>query len=136
TWAVRSGGPTGELLGMVGLRLEPARSAELGYWLAPAARGHGSMTRAARLAIEFGFATDGLDLDRIMWSAYVGNWASWAVAWRCGFRFEGELRGFSLQRGSRRDSWVATVLRGEQLEPSAPWPATHVVAPTPAAGRG
>lgn len=136
TWAVRAEGSAGPLLGMVGLRLEPARSAELGYWLAPAARGKGLMTRAAMLAVETGFAPDGFDLDRIAWSAYVGNWASWAVAWRCGFRFEGQVRGFGVQRGERRDAWMGTLVRGEPLAPGVPWPATSVVAPTPGAGRG
>jgi len=133
-WAVRADGAAGPLLGMIGLRPEGAGSAELGYWLSSAARGRGLMTRAALLAVDFGFAPDGLDLDRIFWTAYTGNWASWAVAWRCGFRFEGQVRGHGVQRGARRDSWLATLLRDDAREPVAPWPATHLVAPDPADG--
>ena len=134
TWAVREGGAATDVVGMVGLRLEGHRSAELGYWLAPHARGRGVMARAVRLALAFGFADDGLDLDRVTWSAFEGNWASWAVAWRCGFRFEGQVRGHCVQRGDRRDAWVGTLLRGDPREPTAPWPATTVVAPTPPEG--
>lgn len=134
TWAIRIGAATDEVAGMIGLRLEGEGSAELGYWLAPTARGRGVMTRAARLALDFGFAEDGLDVDRVTWSAFVGNWASWAVAWRCGFRFEGQVRGHCVQRGARRDAWVGTLLRGDPLEPTMPWPATTVVAPTPPEG--
>ncbi len=133
-WAVRADGAAGTLLGMVGLRLEGTGSAELGYWLSPAARGRGLMTRAARLAVDFGFAPDGLGLDRILWTAYAGNWASWAVAWRCGFRFEGQVRGHDVQRGVRRDAWLGTLLRDDAREPVAPWPATSLVAPHPADG--
>src|SRR5580704_6669586 len=45
---------TGELLGAVGLHdiaaadFKHTASAEIGYWLAPAARGHGYMTEAVR----------------------------------------------------------------------------------------
>ena len=127
TWAVRTGGPAGEVLGMVGLRLDPPGSAEIGYWLAPHARGRGLMTRAVRLALDVGLSPEGFDLSRITWSAFVGNWASWAVAWRCGFRLEGEVRGHGVQRGVRRDSWVATLLRDDVREPRGPWPAANVV---------
>jgi len=133
TWAVRASG-TDTLIGMVGLGLEGERSAELGYWLAPEARGRGVMSRAVRLALEVGFADDGLDLERVVWSAFVGNWASWAVAWRHGFRFEGQVRRHTPQRGVRRDSWIATLLREDPREPAAPWPGTLLVAPEPQDG--
>lgn len=134
TWAVREGDSRAPLAGMIGLRLEGDRSAEIGYWLAPQARGRGVMTRAARLAVDFGFDAEGLDLERIAWSAFVGNWASWSVAWRTGFRFEGQVRRHAVQRGVRRDSWVGTLLRDDRREPVAPWPATSLVVPTPPQG--
>lgn len=132
TWALREGGREAPALGMIGLRLEGERSAELGFWMAPEGRGRGLMTRAARLVLEFGFDPEGLDLDRVLWRAFVGNWPSWAVAWRCGFRFEGQVRGDGVQRGVRRDSWIGTLLREDPREPVAPWPAT--VAPSPRQG--
>ena len=132
TWALREGGVEAPVLGMVGLRLEGERSAELGFWLAPEGRGRGLMTRAAQLVLDFGFDPEGLDLERALWQAFVGNWPSWAVAWRCGFRFEGQVRAHTVQRGVRRDAWVGTLLRGDPREPVAPWPAT--VAPSPRQG--
>jgi len=134
TWAVREGGPRHAPLGMIGLRLEGHGSAEIGFWLAPAGRGRGLMTRAARLVIDAGFDPAGFDLERIVWQAFEGNWHSWAVAWRCGFRFEGVVRRHTVQRGARRDSWVGTLLREDPREPFAPWPGTCVVAPEPELG--
>ncbi|MBB2922114.1 GNAT family N-acetyltransferase [Cellulomonas cellasea] len=112
TWAVRDAA-TGRLDGMVGLSLAPGASAEIGYWLGPDARGRGVMTRAVRLVVDHALRPDGLGLDRLSWSAVVGNTASLRVAERAGFRVEGTVRGFVLQRGSRRDGWVGTLLAGD-----------------------
>lgn len=108
TWAVREGGA---LLGLVGLDLQPVRSAELGYWLAPEARGRGLMARAVGAVVAHAFDERGVDLDRLFWQAFVGNEASRRVAERAGFTVEGTVRGFGLQRGTRRDAWVGTLLR-------------------------
>lgn len=120
----------GALRGMVGLGVQEARSAELGYWLAPEARGRGLMHRAVRLVLDFAFDPDGLDLERVSWQAYVGNLASLAVAWRCGFRLEGQVRGHALQRGRRRDAWVGTLLRGDPRGPVSAWPGSPLLAGT------
>jgi RimJ/RimL family protein N-acetyltransferase len=81
------------------------------------------MGRAVALVVEHGFDPDGLGLARISWSAYVGNWPSRRVAWRAGFRVEGTIRGFAVQReGVRRDCWVGTLLRDDPREPNEPWP--------------
>lgn len=110
TWAVRDAGDD-RLLGMVGLTLEPVRSAEIGYWLAPEARGRGVMDRAVRLALDAAFGR--LGLDRVVWRAFVGNRGSRAVAERAGFRLEGTLRLDGVQRDVRRDQWVGSVLRDD-----------------------
>lgn len=82
---------SGVLLGSVGLHklgaaLDP-RSAllpnEIGYWLAPDARGRGICTRAVRLLVNWAFGT--LDLDRVWLSVVVGNEVSRRVAERAGF---------------------------------------------------
>ena len=79
------------LLGSISLlRLawEHAR-AEVGYWLAPEARGQGHATRALRLISALGFRQ--LGLERIDLFAATGNPASQRVAERGGFTREAVL---------------------------------------------
>ncbi|KGM13244.1 GNAT family N-acetyltransferase [Cellulomonas bogoriensis] len=127
TWGIHH---DGELVGMIGLHTQPARSAEVGYWLGAAHRGRGLLHRSLGLVLDHAFGP--LDLDRVEWRAYAGNWASWRVAWRQGFRFEGAIRGAGLQRGHRRDDWIGTLLRGDPREARQPWPATTIDVPDPA----
>jgi RimJ/RimL family protein N-acetyltransferase len=73
------------VLGAVGL-LRPdrdARSVEIGYWVAPDARGRGVATRAVRLLAPW--ALDTLRLARVALDVDVPNAASRAVARRAGF---------------------------------------------------
>jgi RimJ/RimL family protein N-acetyltransferase len=119
-WAVR-GASDRVLHGMVGLALDGYGSGEIGYWLAAGARGSGLMTEATRLVVDNAFEPDGLALVRLLWRAQVGNWASRRVAWRLGFRFDGTLRAELVQRGERRDAWIATLLAGDKQEPDLPW---------------
>jgi RimJ/RimL family protein N-acetyltransferase len=131
TWAVRLA-EDGDVVGMVSLhahRHDPG-AREIGYWLAPGVRGRGLMTRAVRMACEFGFAPDGLRLERIEWRAFAGNRASAAVVARAGFVFEGVQRGSGLQRGRRRDEWVAGRLATDPATP-VDWPAEYVDTATP-----
>lgn len=125
TWAVRLV-DAGPVIGMVSLqrRRVDGDAAEIGYWLAPGSRGRGLMTRAVLMACEFAFAPGGMRLDRVEWRAFVGNHASASVARRAGFRYEGLLRGGGLQRGRRRDEWIAGRLRGDSARGPLPaWPA-------------
>lgn len=120
TWGVRE--PDGTLLGMVGLHRIEQRTAEIGYWLAPWARHRGVMSRAVALVVDHALDPEGLDLVRVTWRAFVGNWPSRRVAWRAGFRVEGTLRAELAHRdGVRRDAWVGTVLRGDPRAPNEPW---------------
>lgn len=120
TWGVRE--PDGTLLGMVGLHRIELRTAEIGFWLAPWARHRGVMTRAVALVLDTALDPGGLDLLRVTWRAFVGNWPSRRVAWRAGFRVEGTLRAELVHRdGVRRDAWVGTVLRGDPRRPNEPW---------------
>ncbi|MCL2423806.1 MAG: GNAT family N-acetyltransferase [Micrococcales bacterium] len=128
-WAIHT---DDELVGMVGLMLQPVRSGEIGYWTAPWARGRGLMQRAVALVVDWGFdASDGPHLDRIVWHALTGNWASWRIVWKHGFRFEGAERLGGVQRGERRDQWSATLLRDDPRSPVDPWPATTITVPQP-----
>ena len=99
------------------LRFDGLGGAEVGFGLAPWARGRGLMTRALRLALAWGFEVAGLEV--VYWRAQVGNWASRRVAGRCGFRMEGTVRGLLEQRGERRDGWIGSLRRGEPLTGAA-----------------
>ncbi len=85
--------------------------AELGYWGAPWARGHGHITDACRLVCAWGFAY--LGLGRIEWRAMVGNDASRRLAERLGFTIEGTLRQAMLRQDRRFDVWIGSLLPGE-----------------------
>lgn len=108
----------GRFAGTVDLRAAAAGWADVGYGLAPWARGRGVMTRAARLALAWGF--DELGVRGVHWQAVVGNEASWGVARKCGFRREGEVRGLLVHRGERLDGWIGSLLPGELVRGPAP----------------
>ncbi|MEA2271956.1 MAG: hypothetical protein QOI98_664 [Solirubrobacteraceae bacterium] len=96
-------GQTGQLLG--GMGLEPRAgepTAELGYWLAAAARGRGVATRAARLATAWGLGE--LGLGRIDARVDEENVASQAVAQRAGFTPAGVIAG--VDRNDRPRSFL------------------------------
>jgi RimJ/RimL family protein N-acetyltransferase len=102
---------TGERLGRVGLGMNGDATAEVGYWVAPAARGHGVAPQAVRAICRWAFATRQLDL--IEWRAEIGNDASRRVAQKAGFLMEGQLRKRLVHRGQRVDAWVGSLLRSE-----------------------
>ena len=119
TWAMRRGD---ELAGVIGLyRLDGKGTAELGYWVARPARGEGLLAEAARAVVDWGFAAEGLDLDRIEWRAVVGNTASARVGRALGFRYEGLTRRGLVGPHGRDDGWIAALLRDDDREPQ-PWP--------------
>ena len=121
-WAIRDADSL-RFLGMIGLHGVAHRSADIGYWVAPSARRRGYLQRAVDLVLDHGFAPGGLDLLRVGWEAYLGNWPSRRVAWRAGFRIEGTVRLHAVQReGLRRDAWLGTLLRGDPREPNEAWP--------------
>ena len=111
----------GRFAGSVDLRFDGIGGAEVGFGLAPWARGMGVMTRALRLVLAWGFELPGLEV--VHWRAQVGNWASRRVAGRCGFRMEGTVRGLLEQRGVRRDGWIGSLRRGEPLTGAVEEPA-------------
>ena len=111
----------GRFAGSVDLRFDGIGGAEVGFGLAPWARGKGVMTRALRLVLGWGFGLPGIEV--MYWRAQVGNWASRRVARRCGFRMEGTVRGLLEQRGERRDGWIGSLRRGEPLSGAVDEPA-------------
>jgi RimJ/RimL family protein N-acetyltransferase len=70
--------------GAVNLRIagDDPETAEIGFLVAPHARGRGYATRAVTAACRWGFHS--LGLHRIVWTAYVGNHASRRVAEKTG----------------------------------------------------
>jgi RimJ/RimL family protein N-acetyltransferase len=101
--------------GTIELRIDPAdRSvAELGFLVAPWARGKGYGTAAAHAICVWGF--EALGVSRIVWRAHLGNEASRRVAEKVGFRPEGIQRSGCEQRGERHDAWVAALLATDLL---------------------
>ena len=129
TWAVRV---DGQLVGMISIGDIREHQGEIGYWMAPEARGRGIMSEATALVVDYGFAPAprGLALRRLVWRALAGNAASAAVAHRAGFRWDGLVPGGAVQRGARFDEWRGTLLPEEAGRPAADWPdVSYVQAP-------
>jgi len=116
---------SGELLASVGLHRIADGSGEVGYWCAAGARGTGVVTEAIGAVCRWGFAD--LGLHRIEWVAGVGNWASRAVAEKCGFRIEGIIRDGILQRGERVDGWLGALLASDEVTDRRVLPAPPVL---------
>lgn len=109
----------GRYAGNIALRPEQPGRAELAYGSHPAARGTGTMERACRLLLDWGFAEKGL--HTVVWQANIGNWASRKLAWRLGFRIEGTLRSYLSHRGELVDAWIGTLLAGDPRSPQSRW---------------
>lgn len=103
----------GQFAGSINLRLQDGNWADVGFGLAPWARGTGVATGALQLVLAWGVQE--LELQGFHWKAQVGNHASRAVAERCGFRVEGTVRGLLVQRGQRVDGWIGSFTPGDRL---------------------
>ncbi|MGL5864598.1 MAG: GNAT family N-acetyltransferase [Dermatophilaceae bacterium] len=121
-WAVTDASdPTGRYLGTIELRPRAARTAEAGFALHPDARGRGLMAGALRLACQWWFGHGG---TRVHWRAERGNFASWRVAWSCGFTRHGtlpELITAGADRERAVDAWCASLGSDDVVEPVTPW---------------
>jgi RimJ/RimL family protein N-acetyltransferase len=105
---------TNALLGTVGLQHPdwPHRTAAIGYWVAPWARGHGAAARAAALLGRWALRT--LGLQRVTIDADATNIASRRAAERAGYVFEGVLRS-AIETKGRRWSLATYSLIAEDL---------------------
>ena len=84
---------------------------EIGYWIAPEARGHGYAPEAAHALAEWAL---GLGAPRVYLVADVLNTGSQHVARRAGFSQEGVLRSYLAYRdGSRGDAALFSRLPGD-----------------------
>ncbi|MFG3286160.1 GNAT family N-acetyltransferase [Streptomyces sp. NPDC048111] len=107
TFAVLTADGAGPIA-MVGVTRRGPGHAELGFWAAKEYRGRGYMVEAAGRAAHWAFTSAAV--DRLEWRAEAGNEASRAVALKLGFTMEGTLRSATVHRGTRRDSWIASLL--------------------------
>jgi RimJ/RimL family protein N-acetyltransferase len=109
-------GHDGEFLGL-GLFVHldhEGRQGEIGYVVAPAARGRGVATRTLRLLTDWGFS--GLGLERIELWINVANPASERVAERAGYVREGVLRSYWFKEDIRGNFGIWSRLRAEAGE--------------------
>jgi RimJ/RimL family protein N-acetyltransferase len=99
---------------IVRLDLE-ARQGEIGYAVAPAARGRGVARRSVALLTRWGF--DELRLIRLELDIDVNNPASERVAERAGYRLEGVRRSAYFKEGRRTDLGLWSRLRDDPPVP-------------------
>jgi RimJ/RimL family protein N-acetyltransferase len=99
-------GGEGEFLGIaMAPRIDrESQTAELGYVVAPVARGRGVATEALRRLTAWAFEELGMLRLELMIS--VENPASKKVAERCGYVFEGVLRSLYFKPGLREDTEI------------------------------
>ncbi|WP_329337942.1 GNAT family N-acetyltransferase [Streptomyces sp. NBC_00663] len=90
---------SGTTLGHLGVNaIDPVmRVARVGYWVLPEARGHRVAARALVLASRWAFTE--LRLHRLELGHALGHEASCRVAERCGYPYEGTLRGAMFESG-------------------------------------
>ena len=100
------------LLGTVSLRRYARdRRAELGYWLAAGAWGHGFATEACRAMLAFGFSD--LALQRIYAQVFGGNQPSMRVLEKLGMLHEGIKRQHVARGAALHDIVLYGLLRAE-----------------------
>jgi RimJ/RimL family protein N-acetyltransferase len=121
TFAIEATHPDGvrRFSGGISIRPREDRIAEIGFAVHRAVRGQGVGRRAVNLIVDWAFSSFGIDV--ILWQAYVGNWGSRRLIWKCGFTFDGTISQFLMQRGTRRDTWIGTLRSTDTREPKNPW---------------
>lgn len=111
---------TDRALGMIGLWLRDYRlgRAQVGYAVAPAARGRGAGSDALRALAGFGWSLP--NLHRV--EAHIEPWnlASIVVVERAGFGYEGLLRSYLEIGGARRDLGAYSLIRTASPESASP----------------
>ena len=120
SWIIRTyDAQTPHVAGTISLRVGLEKTANVGYWMAPEWRGRGLMQESLQLAVTTAFNL--LGFQCVTLESHPENLASIRVAWRCGFRFGGILRGIGLHQDQREDRAMATLLPGDPLEPATSW---------------
>jgi len=114
----------GRFMGGVGYTITdvapPGKVVHMGYMLLPEYQGHGFMTEAVRVAIDFAFGRDGC--IRITTGCHAENEASWRVMEKVGFRREGERIASVYHDGKMKDRWEYAMNKGDtSLEYVSPY---------------
>lgn len=105
-WAIEV---DGRFSGNFGLTLDGAGLANVGYFVAPWARGRGTGTLALWLACDWAFRDGGCSV--ITWEALVGNEGSRRMVEKVGFRVHRDVSRLAVvQRGERVDVWTGDLL--------------------------
>jgi RimJ/RimL family protein N-acetyltransferase len=106
----------GAVVGAIGIGMSnPTSRGVIGYWMGAPTRGRGLCTRAVQLLS--GWAIDELSLRRLELVTETDNAASQRVAEKAGFRREGVLRSYLIDRdGSFRDAVMFSLLPGDLVE--------------------
>jgi len=127
TWAIREtslGGGFMPAKGTVAIRTDKIlgyQPGEVGFVLAPEARGKGLASAALRLVLAYAFDPDGLNLNTARWECKSGNERSWRVAWSCGFQFDGIWPADDKEHTP--GNWYASLSRDHPLTATTAWPA-------------
>ncbi|GGI96765.1 GNAT family N-acetyltransferase [Streptomyces brasiliensis] len=110
-WAVAR--PGGEALGLIGCNdLDLAGgSAEIVYWVLPAARGVGIVVEATRALSRW--ALDDLGLHRLRLCHSTANPASCRVAEKAGYTLEGTMRGALLHEDGWHDQHLHALVKSD-----------------------
>lgn len=117
-WAIADA-KTDRVLGGIGVpRIQPAfNSAEIGYVVAPWARGRNIAARATAEVAEFLFRHG---VARVELHIMVGNVASQRAAFKAGFTVDGKQRqAITTREGTQADKWVFSRVPGDPPGPVA-----------------
>ena len=105
-WAIEVDGRFG---GNIGAMLDGAGRADVGYFVAPWARGRGVGSVALWLVCDWAFRDGGCEV--VTWNALVGNAPSRRMVEKVGFHVHTDVsRRYVVQRGERADAWTADLL--------------------------
>lgn len=105
-WAIEV---DGRFSGNIGVMLDGAGRADVGYFVAPWARGHGVGSLALWLVCDWSFREAGCEV--VTWNALVGNMPSRRMVEKVGFHVHVDpARRMVIQRGKRVDVWTADLL--------------------------
>lgn len=114
SWAIADN-RDGQPVGQVGLRTISLfeATAQLSYWVLPAARGKGVATQAVHALTQWTFET--LGLNRLFLQHSTTNLASCRVASKASFRVEGTLRNSMLHADGWHDAHLHARLRDDDF---------------------